>query len=172
MKLRFLMSHCRKNSVRDKVIGNKWVYSDSIRSTLHRQSVGHFRGWVWLWNGAWLVFTGWVISYANEWENYFNCFGERAEISRIWATAPSLVFRQCLETVMAPPGESFHLLIEDQGLVFSASWSHLILISLCCVLGLGHSFKSCALPLSLLLQKDVFRSRMSQERDFPAGPGG
>ena len=37
MKLRFLMSHCRKNSLRDKVIGKKWVYSDTERSTLHRQ---------------------------------------------------------------------------------------------------------------------------------------
>ena len=26
MKLRLLMSHCRKNSVRDKVIGKKWIY--------------------------------------------------------------------------------------------------------------------------------------------------
>ena len=34
MKLRFLMSHHRNNSVRDKVIG-KWIYSDSERSTLH-----------------------------------------------------------------------------------------------------------------------------------------
>ena len=32
------------------------------------------------------------------------------------------------------------------------SWSHWIPIGLCCVLGLCHSFKSCALPLSLLLQ--------------------
>ena len=29
------MSHCRKNSVRDKVTGKKWVYSE--RNTLHRQ---------------------------------------------------------------------------------------------------------------------------------------
>ena len=35
MKLRFLMSHRRKNSVRDKVIGKKWT--DSERNTLHRQ---------------------------------------------------------------------------------------------------------------------------------------
>ena len=33
MKLRFLMSHRRKNSVRDKVIGKKWIYSDTERST-------------------------------------------------------------------------------------------------------------------------------------------
>ena len=39
MKLRFLMSHCRKNSVRDKVIRETWIYSE--RNTLHRQSVGH-----------------------------------------------------------------------------------------------------------------------------------
>ena len=49
---------------------------------------------------------------------------------------------------MAPLGVSFHLLIQDQGQVLS----YLILTSLCCVLGLCHSFKTCALPLSLLLQ--------------------
>ena len=43
MKLRFLMSHRRKNSVGDKVIGKEWIYSESERSTLHRQSVGHDR---------------------------------------------------------------------------------------------------------------------------------
>ena len=36
MKLRFSMSHHRKNSVRDKVTGKKWIYSDLERSTLHR----------------------------------------------------------------------------------------------------------------------------------------
>ena len=36
MKLKFLMSHHRKNSVRDEVMGKKWIYSDSKRSTLHR----------------------------------------------------------------------------------------------------------------------------------------
>ena len=35
MKLRFLMSHRRKNSVRDKVIGKKWIYLE--KSTFHRQ---------------------------------------------------------------------------------------------------------------------------------------
>ena len=44
IKLRFLMSHPRKNSVRDKVIGKKWIYSDSERNTLHRQSVCLHRG--------------------------------------------------------------------------------------------------------------------------------
>ena len=34
MELRFLMSHHRKNLVRDKVIGKKWIYLDSERGTL------------------------------------------------------------------------------------------------------------------------------------------
>ena len=34
------------------------------------QGVGHRRGRVqWPWNVVWLVFWGWVISYASEWEN-------------------------------------------------------------------------------------------------------
>ena len=42
MKLRFLMSHRSKNSVRDKVIGKEWISLDTERSTV--QSVGHHRG--------------------------------------------------------------------------------------------------------------------------------
>ena len=42
----------------------------------------------------WLVFIGWIISYANEWEGYSNYFGEGVEISRNWATTHFLVFRQ------------------------------------------------------------------------------
>ena len=34
MKLRFLMCHHRKNSVKDKVTGKKWIYLE--RNTLHR----------------------------------------------------------------------------------------------------------------------------------------
>ena len=37
-----------------------------------------------------LVFIGWVISYANEWEDYSSYFGEGVEVSRIWAIAQSL----------------------------------------------------------------------------------
>ena len=37
-------------------------------------------------NMGWLLFMGWVISQANEWEDYSNYFGEGAEISRNWAT--------------------------------------------------------------------------------------
>ena len=52
MELRFLMSHHRKNSVRDKVTGKKWIYSDSERLTLHRQNVDHCRGWIQLRNAG------------------------------------------------------------------------------------------------------------------------
>ena len=33
--------YCRKNSVRDKVRGKKWIYLE--KKTLHRQNVGHLR---------------------------------------------------------------------------------------------------------------------------------
>ena len=36
MKLRFSMYHCRKNLVSDKVIGKKWIYSDSEIHTTER----------------------------------------------------------------------------------------------------------------------------------------
>ena len=72
------------------------------------QSVNCHRGQVWPGNVAWLVFIGWVISHANEWEDFSNYFGDEAEISRSWATAHSLVFGQCLGTVMVPLGVSFH----------------------------------------------------------------
>ena len=44
---------------KDKVIDKKWLYLE--RNTLHRQSVTLLRRWA-LWNIAWLVFMGWVIS--------------------------------------------------------------------------------------------------------------
>ena len=45
MKLRFLMSHCKKNSVRDKVIGKKWIYLET--DTLFKLSVGYLRRQEW-----------------------------------------------------------------------------------------------------------------------------
>ena len=62
------------------MIGKKWFYSE--RNILHRQSVSHCRGQVQFQNVSWLVFMGWVISEANEWEDYCNCFGEEVEISK------------------------------------------------------------------------------------------
>ena len=46
---------------------------------------------------AWLIFMGWVISWANEWEEYSNYLGEGVEISRNWATAHFLVFYSALK---------------------------------------------------------------------------
>ena len=39
MRLRFFVSQHRENSVREKVIGKKWIYLE--RNTLHRHGVGH-----------------------------------------------------------------------------------------------------------------------------------
>ena len=41
---------------------------------------------------VWLVFMGEVISHANEWEDYFNYFGEGEEFSRNEATTHFLAF--------------------------------------------------------------------------------
>ena len=43
----------------------------------------------------------------------------------------------------------------------------MILIGLCCVLGLCHSFKSCALPISLLLQSVFCLLFVNLERTEP-----
>ena len=107
------------------------------------QVVGHHRGQVLQpWNVVWLVFVSWLNSYVNEWEDHPNH----------WGTTHSSVFWQCLGTVLPTLGVSFSLQIGDQDLIeFDlSSSSHLILISSCYVLGLCHSFKSCALSPSLL----------------------
>ena len=83
------MSHRRKNSVRDKVIGKKWICLERHPTD---KRVGCHRGRVWPQNVVWLAFMGWVISQANEWEGYSNYLGQGAEISMNWATAHFLVF--------------------------------------------------------------------------------
>jgi len=50
------MSHCRKNSVGDEVIGKKWIYVE--RNTLYGQSVGHLRRQEQPQNVVWLAFMG------------------------------------------------------------------------------------------------------------------
>ena len=114
------MTHGRNNSVRDKVIGKKWIYSE--RSTLHRQSGGHRRGWMQPQNVAGLVFIGWVISYASEWEDYSNYSWEGVEISRIWAAAPLLGHLTVTWNCHGTSGCVIYFLIQDQGLVLSALW--------------------------------------------------
>ena len=87
----------------------------------------------------------------------FQLFQEGVGISRNWATAHFLILMVGLGTVMAPVGVSFSLLMcysehilrlkVWQKSTSLPSWTHLVLISLCHVLGLCHSFKGCALPL-------------------------
>ena len=45
VKLRSLMSHCRKNSVRDKMTGKKWIYLErnSLHSTVEWNSLHTLR---------------------------------------------------------------------------------------------------------------------------------
>ena len=75
------------------------------------QGVGHHRGRLRPWNAVWLVPpapTSWVISYANEWEDHSNN----------WGITHSLVFWQCLGTVLAL-GVSFSLVLRSR---FSWIW--------------------------------------------------
>ena len=109
MKLRFLMSHCRKNSVRDKVMGKKWIYLE--RSTLHRQSAGHLRRWERHQGVGLSVFIG-VGNFIGQWVGEgFQLFREGVGISRNWATAHFLILMVGLGTVMVPVGVPFSLLI-------------------------------------------------------------
>ena len=71
MKLRFLMSHRRKNSVTDKVIGEKCIYLE--RNALHRVwAISEGEKGTRVWNCQFL--QGWVISQSNEWEKYSSYF--------------------------------------------------------------------------------------------------
>ena len=91
MKLTFLMPHLIKNSVKDKMISKKQIYSE--RNTPHRE-FDHCRGPqnFFFFFFLRLAFMGWVISKVNEWEDYFHYFGEGVEISSGWSTAHFLVF--------------------------------------------------------------------------------
>ena len=62
---------------------------------------------------AWLVFIGWVIPHANEWEDYSNYFGEGAEISWIGPpptprsfSSPSQAFALALHPPLLPEAAS------------------------------------------------------------------
>ena len=112
-------------------------------------------------NTARLVFMFLVVSEANEWEDYSNSFGERAEISRNWATAHLLSLWLALELSWCL--WVYHLTYwcitvsvywgsRSSGSQRLLSWTCLVLISLCCVPGLWCSFKVCALTPFFLFQ--------------------
>ena len=102
----------------------------------------------------WLVFMGQVISYTNEWEDYSKHFEEGWRFPGI-GPLPTLWSLVSLGNVLAPLGVSFSLLIYSSDhilrikvqlkLTCLPSQTHLILTGLCCILGLCHSFKGCAL---------------------------
>ena len=74
---------------------------------------------MWPRNVARLVFIGWVISYANEWEDYFHYFGEGRFPGFGLLTTP-WPFDSALEFAWHIWVYHFCLLVEDQGLVLSA----------------------------------------------------
>ena len=80
------------------------------REAWHAAIHGVEKSWTWLsdWIQFYMLMSGLVYSIH---------FEEGLEIARDWATAHSLVFWQCLGTIMAPLCVAFSLLIEDQGLV-------------------------------------------------------
>lgn len=75
----FFMSQCRRQSLRDQAIGKK-------QADLLRQGMGRLTRPETPKYGV-VSFYG-LISQANEWEDFSNYFGERAGISRNWATTP------------------------------------------------------------------------------------
>ena len=116
-------------------------------------SVGRCRGQTGPRNLVWFIFIGWVISYANKWDDYSNYFWEGVELSRIWAIMPTpWCFNSALELSWHFWACHFTCWLRIKVSSCLPLWFRLILIGLCCILGQCHSFKSCALPLSLLLQ--------------------
>ena len=158
MKLRFLIAQHTSYSVRDKVIGKEWIYSDQRETCLQKASAVALKSGMVSFYGLG-NFIGWV-GY------YFNYLGEGIEISRNWAITHFLVFWW---SALEPPWSLWvchwacWLGIKLQWkLTCLPSWIHLILIGLCCVLWLCHSFKSCALSFQKLRPRHSERSHMMQ----------
>ena len=111
---------------------------------------------------AWLVFMGWEISQANEWEDYSNYFKEGTGISRNWTTTHFLTYYGWTQNCHGAGGCVIQMLTYYNEHIMSLkvywkstclpSWTYLVLTSFCHVLWLCHSFKGCTLPPSLLFQ--------------------
>ena len=108
---------------------------------------------------AWLVFMGWVISQANEGEDYSNYFGEGTEISRNWATAHFLISDGRPQNCHGTGGcvTQLMLICYNKHIMklkvhwksnLPPSWIWLVLTSFCHVLWLCHSFKVVPCPLT------------------------
>ena len=107
---------------------------------------------------GWLVFMGWVISQANEREDYSTYFGGGAEISRNWATAHFLIYdgwpQNChaaggcvIQLILMYYNECMRLNVHWKSTLLP-SWTQLVLTSFCHVLWLCHIF--CFLFLAAL----------------------
>ena len=115
-----LMSHC-KNSVRDTVIGKRWICFDSERSTLHR---------------VWAITAGWIHMLMSE--RIFPIIGE---------PPTPLSFDSALEL----SGHLSLQIKDQGLVEFNlSSWTYFMLISVCYAFALCHSVRSCALPSSFL----------------------
>ena len=107
MKLKFLTSHHRKNSVRNRVIAKKWICCE--RNTLHRvQAVAEGECGIRICGAVSFYSLDNFIGY-NEWEDYSNHFGEGAEVSRNWTSASFWSLMVSLGTAIAPLNVSFGL---------------------------------------------------------------
>ena len=103
--LRFLMFHQRKSSVRDTVIGKKWIYLG--KNTLHTQSVNHLRRPEWYQDMGLSVFIEVGNYTGRRVGGVLQLFGERGEDFQELGHCPHFV----LETVVAPLGISLSSLI-------------------------------------------------------------
>ena len=106
---------------------------------------------------GWLVFMGWVISQANEWEEYSNYFGEGAEIFRNWTTTRFLAFYGRHQNCHGSCGCVIQLMYYNEHIMrlkvywksnLLPSWTQLVLTSLCLSKWLSHSLSVviCSLP--------------------------
>ena len=115
-------AHCRKNSVRDTVIGKRWIYSDTESSPLHRQR-GPSQTARAAWSLAWLVFIGWWVGglFQPLWGRGrdFQDLGHRPLLGLL-PVAWNCHGYDSWNSHGNDMDMSFHLLFQDQGLVLSA----------------------------------------------------
>ena len=60
---------------------------------------------------VWFVLIGWIISWANQWEEYNSYFGKGVGISRSWATEHFLSFMVGLGIARMPVDISLSLMM-------------------------------------------------------------
>lgn len=91
-----------------------------------------------------------VVSFYRD--EQFHRLMSRRNISRSWATAHFLTIMVSLGTLMVLVGVSFSLLMPRLTRQV-VSWTYLVLICLCRVLGLCHSLKVVLCPLPSLFSR-------------------